>query len=52
MMRGPRDLLTTGGMREMFERKWLEWDCKGLAIGRELRIRAYSVISGHYRRRP
>jgi len=52
MMRGPRNLLPTGGMREMFERKSLEWDSKGLAVGRELRIGAFSVISAHYRRRP
>jgi hypothetical protein len=52
MMHGPRNLPPTGGMREMFERKWLEWDSKGLAVGRELRIGAYSVISAHYRRPP
>jgi hypothetical protein len=38
MMRGFGNLPPTGGKREMFERKWLEWDSKGLAVGRELRI--------------
>ena len=52
MMRGPRNLLPIGAMREMFERKWLKWLLLGIAVGRELRIGAYSVISAHYRRRP
>jgi len=38
MMRGLRNLQPAGGMCELFERKWLEWDSKGLAAGRELRI--------------
>jgi len=34
MMHGLRNLPSTGGMREMFERKWLEWEREGLAFGR------------------
>jgi hypothetical protein len=50
MMHGFRNLPPTGGTREMFERKWLEWDSKGLAVGRSYAKGAYSVISAHYRR--